>query len=180
MRILLNNHLKIKKAGLVILLLSSLLFACKKEVSDKERAGQFVTDLLYSILDENLYSEERSKIQEINNIYGEKINLLLVVKDFSIKDIGLEKCEEGIFKDGATFRQIIDCYIVTVFFTQSRYIDLDGNLKEDGDFLDKGSIMKLEVKKVDNRFRLISDFYLGNMLSEKGEQKFLEYIKKRK
>ncbi|MBK8396755.1 MAG: hypothetical protein IPL26_16170 [Leptospiraceae bacterium] len=110
----------------------------------------------------------------------EKINLVLVVKDFSIKDIGLEKCEEDIFKDGATFRQIVDCYVVTVFFSQSRYIDLDGNLKEDGYFLGKDSILKLEVKKVDGELKLRFGDYLGNMLSEKGEQKFLEYIKKRK
>ncbi len=168
------------KAAWVILLLSSLLFACKKELSEREKVEQYVTELIHSIIDEPIYSYERNRIIRTNEMMPEKINLVLVVKDFSIKDIGLEKCEEDIFKDGATFRQIVDCYVVIVFFTQSRYIDLDGNLKEDGYFLEKGSILKLKVKKVDYKFQLHYGDYLGNMLSEKGEQKFLEFIKKRK
>lgn len=92
MRILLNSHLKIKKAGWATLLLSVLLFSCKKEMSENERVGQFITDLLNSLLDKQIYSNKRNKIETANKIYGRKINLLLVVKEFTIKDIAKGKC----------------------------------------------------------------------------------------
>jgi hypothetical protein len=179
MRIILNSYIKIIKTGWVILLLSSMLFSCQKELSEKEKVGQFIADLLNSVLDDIIYSKKREEIEMVNGIHGRKINLLLVVKDFSIKDISQGKCEEFI-EEGRPFQRQIDCYIVTVFFTKSRYINLDGKLKEDGYFLDKDSTLNFQVKKVDNKFRLLYDLHLGNMLSEKGEQKLLDYIKKRK